>query len=73
MNHEKKGNMPQEVHEPFRPDAGKAMQRNISDGLSSEESDRAGLKFYMQKTGTVHSRDKMVLCGKWVRSGFKAR
>lgn len=65
--------MPQEVHEPFRPDAGKAMQRNISDGLSSEESDRAGLKFYMQKTGTVHSRDRMVLCGKWVRSGFKAR
>lgn len=45
--------MPQEVHEPFRPPGtGRTMQRGISDGLPSEESDRAGLKFYMQKTGT---------------------
>lgn len=41
----KMGNMPQDVHEPFRPGARRSMQGGVSDGVPSGDSDRAGYKF----------------------------
>ena len=58
--------------DPLRSAPGSGIRANRSDCFGQRDREvRLQIQMQMRKRDTVHSRDRMVLRGEWVRSGLE--